>query len=785
MHYRARKSPAAILVTCLLVLLLGSCSGVQGGFNFGSLTGEDSPPPSGETEDYYVQRVIELRKEARASPDSAGVSNELKRLEEEAGTHYLMVGTSALNGRRFDEALRLFELGLLAQPTNSALNEARMQVLRRSEVGRLYEEAQRAKSVGNSDLTQTLLENANSLDRGNPKIEGALRELTAQQKQDTQRYVIKALDSRETLDLNFRAAKLRDALKVISEAHTVNFVFDPDVETAEVNLSAKHVTFAQALNLMLQSSDTFYKVIGPNSILIAPNKADKKEKYADLFIKTFHLQTVKAERMAEILTSSMELKTVIPNKTLNTIQVRDTRETLNIIERVIAANDRMPAEIMLDVEILEVNRSKSEQLGIDYGSQITAAVPQFTVTEAVENLTTKVLGGGLVTVPTLTLRYFKNEVDAKILAKPRIRTVDGEPAKIHVGDRVPLRSSTIQDATGQTRTTFEYRDIGIRLEVLPKYHLDSTIGVMLKLEVSSLGQNLGTVNEPAFSIGTRNVDTTMLLREGETAVMGGLIRDEERRRLNKVPGLGDISGIVGRLFAVNDDEDTRTDILLTITPHVVRKQGLPRISDTDFFSGHKGNYTTEDSFNFLNKGAPGGKPPAYRLSPEGGNQEAAVRDVRPPSRSTSTGSTSAVADVEPTVFVAQSGDAPRLEFATEHYSVEEGGAITVEVRGRNLKGASELSTRILYNPEKLSLDDAKSVKAHGVIQADGGHPGVVNLTLQNVSGQPTGDQVLATLVLRGKTKGLSYLLLNAAGTPKGKDGQAIDVEFGASKVEIR
>ena len=783
MLHRPYICRAAIAARCVLVLVLAGCGGASGGVELGSLLGGAKPVPGEKSEESYVQQVIAFRKEARATPNSARISSDLKRAEEEAGAHYLTAGTHALNQRRFDEAAQLLELGLLAQPGNEAISQARLQALRRREVVRLYDEAERARSVGNADLAQSLLEKANSLDRGNPRIEAALRTLGDQEKRETQRYVIKALDARDVVDLNFRAAKLKDALKVIAEPYAINFVFDPDVETAEVNLSAKRVTFAQGFNLLLQASDTFHKVIGPNSVLIAPNKQDKKDKYADFFIKTFHLQTVKAERMAEILTSSMDLKSVVPNKTLNTVQVRDTRDTLKIVERVISANDRMPAEIMLDVEILEINRSKSEQLGIDYGSQITAQVPQFTVSEALDSLTHNVIGNGLISVPTLQLRYFRDEVEARILAKPRIRTIDGEPAKIHVGDRVPLRSATIQDATGQTRTTFEYRDIGIRLEVLPKYHFDSTISVVLKLEVSSLGQNLGTANEPAFSIGTRNVDTTMMLREGETAVLGGLIRDEERRKLNKVPGFGDIGGVVGRLFAVNDDEDKRTDILLTITPQVLRRQDLPRMGDTDFYSGGKSTFTSQDRFEFLKREAPGDKPPQYRLSPDAGKQEVAVRDAQPAERSPRGGG---AWSVEPVAADSQAGGAPRIDFGNDHYSVEQGGVVTVQVKGRNLHGASEMATRILFNPDKLSLDTAAGEKSVGTVQADSSQPGIVDLTIRNIpQGQQQGEFPLATLALRSKAKGLSYLLLNSAGTPKSRDGQAIDVELGSSKIEIR
>ncbi len=104
----------------------------------------------------------------------------------------------------------------------------------------------------------------------------------------------------------------------------------------------------------------------------------------------------------------------------------------------------------------------------------------------------QVLCEAFVTLPTVTLNYLKSNTDARTLSNPRVRTVDGQPAKIHVGDKVPLQSATIQQATGQSSTMYEYHDIGIKLDVLPKYHLDNSIFVDLNIEVSSLGQNLGT-----------------------------------------------------------------------------------------------------------------------------------------------------------------------------------------------------------------------------------------------------------------------------------------------------
>ena len=162
--------------------------------------------------------------------------------------------------------------------------------------------------------------------------------------------------------------------------------------------------------------------------------------------------------------------------------------------------------------------------------------------------------------------------------------------RIHVGDRVPLQSASIQDATGQSRTMYEYHDIGIALDVIPKYHFDDSIFVDLNVEVSSLGQNLATASAPAYAIGTRNVHTTMILRESETAVLGGLITESEQGSLNGLPGI-DRDSLLGRLFAVQGGTAQRMELILTITPHLVRSQSLPRRGNTDFYSGSEGGYS--------------------------------------------------------------------------------------------------------------------------------------------------------------------------------------------------
>ncbi len=617
-------------VAFLVVLggLLSGCTGVGLSGVVPSLGTDEqtqsaalSAAPSAGDDQRRVQALLDLRKRYAGTTD-ADRQRELSGKETETAAYFLTAGSALARQERYQEAIDKYDLGLLAQPANAELQQARQTAFGRKEVSRLYVEAQRAKSVGNLDLAETLFQKAASLDSQNAGVKRELQDIDRTKKNAEQRFVLAAFQSAKPVAINFRDAKLKDALKVLCEPYNLNFVYDKNTDNLDVSVSAKNVSFEQAFNMVLQSSNTAYKVLGPNSLLIYEDTPEKKKQYSDRYFKTFHLSTLKAERMAEILKASMDIKTLVANNDLGIIQVRETRDTLDVIEKLIATNDRKPAEILLNVEVLELNATKASQVGIDYGNQISAQPPQIDISKIFGQAAAVATQGAagttsdpFVTLPTVTLNYLKKNTDARTLSNPRVRTVDGQPAKIHVGDKVPLQSATIQQATGQSSVMYEYHDIGIKLDVLPKYHLDDSIFVDLTIEVSSLGSNLGTTAQPAYSINTRNVHTTMILREGETAVLGGLISEDESHSLSGIPGISGTS-LVGRLFANVGDSGDRTELLLTITPRLVRSQSLPSRSSTDFYSGTEGSYSTKASYDYLKRDPVAPAPPKYRMNPD-------------------------------------------------------------------------------------------------------------------------------------------------------------------------
>jgi general secretion pathway protein D len=574
------------------------------------------------------------------------------------------------------------------------------------------------------------------------------------------------LTSKAPITLNFRQSDLRQAFEFLGKSFGVNIIFDEAVRSTPVTLFAKDVSFDHGLNLLLSVTNTFYKKVGPNTILIAPDSKEKRGQYEDHVVRTFQLNAVKAKEMADILRGLMTIKKIIVNDSLNSIVVRDTPEIVKVASRIIENNDRKPAELVLEVEILEVNRTKAEKLGLDLGTyQITAVVPTFNVGTAFS----EVRDATTLTMPSATLRFYKQDVDAKTLANPKVRVLHGKSAKIHIGDRVPLRAATIQDATGQVRTTFDYRDIGIRLTVEPDIHVDNTTTVKLGLEVSSLGENLGTVNEPAYRIGTRNAETVMLLRDGETAILGGLIRDEERNTRVRLPGLGSIPA-VGSLFTSYDDSGGRTDVLLTITPRVVRGWDAPAANSREFYSGTESVYTTKPVFAEVEGAAQVRTMPEAPATSQGG----AASEPAPPASQASSAA-------------PEAGAGPVLAFSDTGYEVASGQEVAVGLVGSNLAGVSDLSANVLYNAQLLGFVRGEQGEASAEtfnVQA-GAAPGTIQVALGfGGNAAPADNTPFARLVMRGSQPGVSYLVYQ---TPEFKNGngETINAQLRASRIVVK
>lgn len=414
------------------------------------------------------------------------------------------------------------------------------------------------------------------------------------------------LTSTQPITLRFQNAKLKEVFDLLSKTSGVNFLFDRDIRDEPMTIFVKNTTFRDALNLVLTTNNLFMKRVAADTILILPKTKQKIDQYQDLMIRTFYLSNAKGKDMVNLLRTMLETRRMFVNEDLNTIVMRDTPDKLRLAEKIIEANDRQGAEVMFEVEVLEISRNHTLKYGWNFfrGDQAGASAVASLNTKSDLTLgTLQDIGSGdvLVTLPSLLINFIKLDSNAKTLANPKIRVVDNKSAKINIGDKVPIQLSTTTSApatatsTGVPTTTSstEFKDVGIKLEIKPSIRLNNDVTMDIKLDVTSIGDLDPQAKQ--FRFGTRSTDTTINVHDGETVVLGGLIRDEDRESVNKIPFLGDLP-ILGKLFSSTDTQKVKSDVVLTITPRVIRGLSAPEGGVQSFWSGTEEGFSTQPLF---------------------------------------------------------------------------------------------------------------------------------------------------------------------------------------------
>lgn len=392
------------------------------------------------------------------------------------------------------------------------------------------------------------------------------------------------------LTLELRDASLKAVLEIISRTANINFILDRDVRTdVKTTVFVKNVTIEDVLRFVLVVNQLDKKVLNDNSLLIYPNTAAKSKDYVDLAMRSFYLANADAKQTVNMIKALVKTKDIYVDEKLNMIVVRDTPEAIRMVERLLALQDKPEPEVTLAVEVLEISSARLQEIGIRYPGQVSASVSgaagipgQLTLNEFHHRNSDMVTLNG--TDPLLVLNLRAQDGDSKLLANPRIRVKNREKAKIHIGDRVPVITSTAT-STGFVSETVNYLDVGLKLDVEPNVFLEGDVGIKMGLEVSNIVSEIASKSGSlTYRVGTRNASTTLRLKDGETQILAGLISDEDRNSADKVPGLGDMP-VLGRLFGSNKGTKNRTEIVLLVTPHIVRNVDQPSSTAAEFFSG--------------------------------------------------------------------------------------------------------------------------------------------------------------------------------------------------------
>lgn len=383
-------------------------------------------------------------------------------------------------------------------------------------------------------------------------------------------------DVRLPASLVFRDASVREVYTVIARFANLNIVFEPAFRDDRITIDLSNVTLEQALAAVSSATRNFYKVTSQRTVTIIPDTAAKRREYEEEVVRTFYLSNADLKETIDLLRIVVDARRIAPLTANNALTIKDTPERVAAAGRIIQAIDKARPEVVIDVELLEVNRTKLLEYGLQIASPgspgINGAADINRDKLTLENLMNLSQSDIILTnLPALYYRLLKSDSNTRTLANPQLRTSEGVAAQARFGEQVPVPVTTFAPiATGgvqqQPITSFQYQNIGVNIDITPRTHHDDDVSLALKVVVTSLsGTGFGGL--PTF--GNREITTSIRLRDGETNLLAGLIRDDERTVLDGVPGLSDLP-VVGRLFAHNRKETTQTDVVLTLTPHIIR-----------------------------------------------------------------------------------------------------------------------------------------------------------------------------------------------------------------------
>jgi general secretion pathway protein D len=401
---------------------------------------------------------------------------------------------------------------------------------------------------------------------------------------------------------------------VLARAANLNFLFDKDVRADQrTTIVVRDAQVEDVIRQILATNQLEQKVLSETTALIYPNTPQKLREYQDLVVKTFYIANADVKQTANLIRTILKTRDIFIDEKLNLLVMKDTPNAIRLAEKLIAASDFAEPEVMLEVEVLEIGYNRLLELGVQFpgtaaASLVGAAGVPGTLTLSELRTRSSDLVRLTFTDPLFALALRQTDGRTNLLANPRIRVKNREKAKIHIGDRVPVLTTTAAATGGFVSQSVTYLDVGLKLEVEPLVYLEDDVGIKIGLEVSSISNTIqtpsGTGTTLVYQIGTRNTSTVLRMHDGETQILAGLISDEDRRSATRVPGIGEFP-VLGRLFSSTSDTNTKSEIVLLITPRLIRTLARPDARTVEFAAG------TEAS----SSGGPLGAAPAQQFAP--------------------------------------------------------------------------------------------------------------------------------------------------------------------------
>jgi len=672
--------------------------------------------------------VAAYREAVRKDPFSKELEDKLRKVKSRAAEQHFSHGRQLLKEKKMGEALQEFQIAMGLDPEKAEHHAALNDVLRLKTARQNFLDAKNMEGRGRFDEALTLYESAVELD---PFLSEAVEGITrVVQLQKTTQAIG---GSAEPVTLRFQNTRLKQVFEILARTANIDILFDKDVRDDLVTIFTKDTPFDEALNLILTTNQLFAKRVGPDRLLVIPDTKQKREQYDDLQIRTFYLSNAKAKDVANLLRTILETKRVYVNEPLNTVVIRDEPDKIGLAEQIILANDRQDSEVLFEIEVLEVNRTKSRRTGLNFaksagfgifpsqrdsnGNRTLPAFNTLPQTFSYSELTSLGQDSYLFTFPSsVLLNFFKAESDAKTLSNPKLRVLNNQKASINVGDKQPILLSTTnvlpgQAATGavpttSTVTSIEFKDTGIKVTVEPTIHLNNSITLRLQIEVTRLGDRVILQTSPEisqFRFGTRTADTALNMRDGETVILAGLISEEGRRSRESVPGIDDIPGLGSLLSNTNTDNNT-TEVILVITPHIVRSVNPPQLVKQTMWSGTANQYTNRPMFSQT--------PPVVSLintlesNPDITKSAGALDSALGTQVAGGQHTKQEPVQKDPGEASKAGTDGPRMEILPAAASAKIGDQISLTLQGQNFAPMEKTSLTLTYNPAVVTFKQA-------------------------------------------------------------------------------
>jgi len=500
-------------------------------------------------------------------------------------------GNAAEINKQWDEAIKNYELAALENPGEAVYRLALMRA--KASAGLFHvQQARTLAGQGKTEEAVSEVRKALSYDPQNRFYADELAALTREPAKKTEPAAEKGIEAPfklkvtvEKVQLKFTEAQLRSIFQALGKYAGINFVFDEQFRDVSLSIDLTDRTFEQAMSFLCLASKNFYRPIDEKTVIIVPDQPMKRMQYELNAIKTFYLSNLNAQEvqnaLAMMIRTPYKAPSIIIDKNLNSVTIRDTPNAVNLAEKLLRRWDKSKGEVIIDLEIMEVSRLRMQKLGIDLGQNAVSGRYSGSGTFptdgwfGLKDIDLSRATNYQLSLPSMFLQFLETDADTKIIAQPRLRGIGSEDIKYMVGQKVPVPQTTFTPfAAGgisqQPIINYNYQDVGIDVKIKPRIHYEKEVTLELEIKITSIGGK-GIADIPIIT--TREVKNVIRLKDGETNLLAGLLKDEERKSLKGIPGLKGVP-FLGALFSSTDTTIEQTDVILTITPYIIRSVPL-------------------------------------------------------------------------------------------------------------------------------------------------------------------------------------------------------------------